>query len=437
MAQTGTKKKQPILRKIDKAYLIILLVIFGGIVLQGPISVGFGTLFPNYDLLIKSWKEILMVVAGVLCFVILQRKRRMTILKEPLMLGIAIYAALHLLSLLVFGGTLTSVAAGFAIDLRYILFFGLVYIAVRLYPGYSRTFIKVGIAGALVVLIFALLQVFILPPDILKYLGYNTDTIAPYLTVDQNSSFIRINSTLRGPNPLGAYAVMVLSIIVAWLINKRTSFKNNSRLVVIVLFIGGIVSLWASYSRSALIGAVIALAIVLVAANIKRHKRAILVSGAIILVALGVGIVATRNTDFVSNVVLHDNPVGGSSTKSDQGHISSLQDGISRALTQPFGAGIGSTGSASLSTDKPLIIENQYLFIAHETGWVGLTFFVMIFVGVLNRLGRRRENYLALGVFASGMALAVIGLLLPVWVDDTVSIVWWGLAAIVIGGKHD
>jgi len=361
----------------------------------------------------------------------------MTILKEPLMLGIAIYAALHLLSLLVFGGTLTSVAAGFAIDLRYILFFGLVYIAVRLYPGYSRTFIKVGIAGALVVLIFALLQVFILPPDILKYLGYNTDTIAPYLTVDQNSSFIRINSTLRGPNPLGAYAVMVLSIIVAWLINKRTSFKNNSRLVVIVLFIGGIVSLWASYSRSALIGAVIALAIVLVAANIKRHKRAILVSGAIILVALGVGIVATRNTDFVSNVVLHDNPVGGSSTKSDQGHISSLQDGISRALTQPFGAGIGSTGSASLSTDKPLIIENQYLFIAHETGWVGLTFFVMIFVGVLNRLGRRRENYLALGVFASGMALAVIGLLLPVWVDDTVSIVWWGLAAIVIGGKHD
>src|SRR6185312_10535467 len=168
-----------------------------------------------------------------------------------------------------------------------------------------------------------------------------------------------------------------------------------------------------------------------------RHKRAILVSGAIILVALGVGIVATRNTDFVSNVVLHDNPVGGSSTKSDQGHISSLKDGISRALTQPFGAGIGSTGSASLSTDKPLIIENQYLFITHETGWVGLAVFVMIFVGVLNRLWQRRENYLALGVFAGGIALAVIGLLLPVWVDDTVSIVWWGLAAIAIGGKYD
>jgi hypothetical protein len=35
---------------------------------------------------------------------------------------------------------------------------------------------------------------------------------------------------------------------------------------------------------------------------------------------------------------------------------------------------------------------------------------------------------------ASGIGLALIGLLLPVWVDDTVSIVWWGLAAIATGG---
>lgn len=425
------------MKKIEKTYIFILLVIFGGIVLQGPISVGFGTLFPNYDLLIKSWKEILMIVAMILGFIILRRKKQTAILKEPLMIGIAIFAALHLSSLLVFGGTAVSVAAGIAIDLRYILFFALVYIAVRLYPEYKRTFVKVGIVGALVVLIFALLQVFVLPPDILKYLGYNTNTIVPYLTVDQNSNFIRINSTLRGPNPLGAYAVMILSIVVAWLMSKRTSFKNQSPLIVIILVGGGIVSLWASYSRSALLGVVIALGVLLVATNLKRHKRAILIGSAIIIVVLGVGVIATRGSQFVSNVVLHDNPVGGSSTKSDEGHISSLQDGISRALTQPFGSGIGSTGSASLSTDKPLIIENQYLFIAHETGWVGLAFFVMIFVGVLSRLWQRRDDWLALGVFAGGIGLAVIGLLLPVWVDDTVSIVWWGLAAIAIGGKRD
>jgi hypothetical protein len=33
-------------------------------------------------------------------------------------------------------------------------------------------------------------------------------------------------------------------------------------------------------------------------------------------------------------------------------------------------------------------------------------------------------------VFASGIGLAVIGVLLPVFVDETVAIIWWGLAAV-------
>ncbi|HRQ98131.1 MAG TPA: hypothetical protein PK265_02290, partial [Candidatus Saccharibacteria bacterium] len=85
---------------------------------------------------------------------------------------------------------------------------------------------------------------------------------------------------------------------------------------------------------------------------------------------------------------------------------------------------------------KPLIIENQYLFIAHEVGWLGLILFVSIYVAVLMKLWDRRKNYLALGVFASGIGLALIGLLLPVWVDDTTAIIWWGLAAIALGMRE-
>jgi hypothetical protein len=48
------------------------------------------------------------------------------------------------------------------------------------------------------------------------------------------------------------------------------------------------------------------------------------------------------------------------------------------------------------------------------------------------RLWRKRSDWLALGVFAGGISLAIIGLLLPVWVDDTVSIIWWGMAAIAL-----
>ena len=47
-----------------------------------------------------------------------------------------------------------------------------------------------------------------------------------------------------------------------------------------------------------------------------------------------------------------------------------------------------------------------------------------------------RHGALSLGVFASGCGLAIVGLLLPVWVDDTVSIIWWGLAGVAIGGTY-
>ena len=429
-------KKLTPLPIIDRLYLGILLVIFGGIVLHAPLSVALGTLFRHYDLLIKSWKEILMGVALALVGVIIWRERRSDILKEPLMVGLQIYAGLHVLSAPIFRVGVGATLAGIMIDLRYVLFFTLVYLAVRLFPQFRRPFIRIGIIGALIVVVFALLQVFILPADILKYLGYNTHNIAPYLTVDQNHQYIRINSTLRGPNPLGAYAVIVLASLGAWLVGKRPKIARKQALTVAVLLLGGIVALWASYSRSALIAALAAV-IVIVSATVlpKLSRRAWILTGVVVFAIVG-GLIASSKTSVVSNVLLHENPAGGSGStvNSNEGHLSSLKDGMLMLIHQPFGSGVGSTGSASLMTKAPLIIENQYLFVAHEVGWLGLILFLMIFIGVMNRLWQRRGNWLALGVFASGIGLAIIGLLLPVWVDDTVSIVWWGLAAFIIGG---
>ena len=422
---------------LGKVYITILAVIFGGIVLQAPISVGLGALLPQYDVLIKSWAEILMLVAGILAIIILGQNRQMKILKEPLMVGIWIYVAIYVFSAALFGGHISSVAAGLAIDLRYILFFVLVYIALRLYPQYRHLFICAGIAGALVVMIFALLQVFILPADVLKYIGYNANTIAPYLTVDQNQSFIRINSTLRGPNPLGAYAGIVIALLLTyWFRAKRGTFTRPV-LPAVVLLVGSLVAIWVSYSRSALIGAAIAVVIILLVTLSQKISRQVWIIGAIVILAVIGGLLAAGKSTFISNVFLHENPVTGSSMNSNQGHLSSLKTGVVQMVTQPLGAGVGSTGSASLHTSAPLIIENQYLFTAHEAGWLGLVFFLMIFIGVMSRLWQRRSDWMALGVFASGIGLAFIGLLLPVWVDDTVAIVWWGLAAIAIGGRHE
>ena len=61
---------------IDWLFVGTLLVIFGGVVLHAPFSVGLSTLFPNESLVIKSWKEILLGLALALSAVVLTQKKR-------------------------------------------------------------------------------------------------------------------------------------------------------------------------------------------------------------------------------------------------------------------------------------------------------------------------------------------------------------------------
>ncbi|HET6746744.1 MAG TPA: hypothetical protein VFH06_01405 [Candidatus Saccharimonadales bacterium] len=424
--------------RLEQVSIITLLVIFLGIVFHAPLSVGISQLLPGYDLLIKSWKEILMVLLiPAACIVVTKRHMWNELARDWIFRLIVVYGVLHIILVgLLWRGT-ASTLAGLAIDLRYVLFFGLVYVFVRAVPSSRRSLIMAASIGAAVVVGFATLQLF-LPPDILTHIGYSKDTIAPYLTVDKNPNYIRVNSTLRGPNPLGAYAGMVLGFLTALLAKGRLQLKRRSTLITSVVFgICSVVALWISYSRSALVASIVTvLSVVLIATFTRISKRAWVAAGAIIIVLAG-GLIAARNTNFVSNVILHENPDGGSSISSNDGHIESLQYGTGQLVKQPLGGGIGSTGSASLLSEKPLIVENQYLFIGHEVGWIGLGLFVALFVVIMKRLWRYRADWLALGAFASGIGLSIIGILLPVWADDTVSIIWWGIAAIaIVGGSH-
>jgi hypothetical protein len=421
--------------KIDwlgRVYIGILLVIFGGIVLHAPFSVGFSTLFPNYELFVKSWKEILLGAALLIFIILLTKHRRWNMLFKPLFIAIAAFAVLNIALIPVFYTGAESLLAGILINLRYLLFFVLVYGALNLYPQYSRLFVKVFIASALVVIGFAALQLTVLPNDFLKYLGYNQSTIMPFLTVDQNINFIRINSTLRGPNPLGAYILIVLVLLMTYWLKRPRQQSNRQRIIIGILGVGGIVAIWATYSRSAVLGVVIAVGIVLFVALGKQLSKTVWVALAISALVIGGSLITFKDTQFVSTVILHEDPQEGNAINSNDGHADSLVDGTRRVLDQPLGGGIGSTGSASLLTDSPLIIENQYLFIAHESGWLGLILFVGITALLLAKLWRGRRDWFVLGVFSSGVALALIGVIQPVWVDETVSLIWWGLAAIAL-----
>ena len=316
------------------------------------------------------------------------------------------------------------------------MLFRSVYVVTRYNPRYRARLWHTAAIGAAVVLEFLLAQ-FVLPVDFLKYLGYNKTTIAPYMLVDMNPAFVRYNSTLRGPNPLGAYAIIVVSIAVAWWLMRMKKLRDRWWLVLPAFYsVVGLVAVWVSYSRSALVAAAGSIGLVAVLQLGCRVSRRVWLAGIGIMIACAAGLYLIRGTEFFHTVIIHDNPATGAHATSNDDHAKSLSAGIMRMAQQPLGAGVGTTGSAAAYGSTPYIIENQYVMVAHEVGWLGLVLFMVIYVLVLHGLWRQRRQWYAVGLWASGIGLAFVGIVLPVWADDTVSIVWWGLAAAVCSKNY-
>lgn len=425
-----------IMKWLPCSILILLLIILIGVVFHAPLIVSIGTLFPAVAIEVKAWKEILLVLATILVVVDVTRRHSWRELLSDWVVRIAIaYVLLHIVLLPFMWQGLLPAVAGLMIDLRFVVFFLLIYSMVRLYPTWRRPLIVGSVIAATVSMVFAFLQVTVLPHDILSYIGYSKATIAPYLTVDQNYDFIRINGTLRGPNPLGIYATIVLAACLAALVLVRQKMSAIHRLLPWSVALAGVVSVvavWFSYSRSAKIALALAIVIVLVARYGRLISRPLWIAMAAVGLLLVGGVYLARDTPFVSIVILHEDPDEGGKVNSNDGHWESLVDGTERMLAQPLGAGIGSTGSASIMGEDTVIIENYYLYVAHETGWLGLTLFLALSGTVWWRLWQRRCDWLALGLLASGIGAAAASLFLPVWADDTVALVWWGLAGVAI-----
>lgn len=411
-----------------------LLVVMLGVVLHAPFSVAVQTYVPEYGVPAKAWKEIVLVALGALA-VIMVTKRGMwrACLSDRFIQLAGAFLLIHVILAVAFGGDVQSVAAGLLIDLRFVGMTVLTYLLVLLRPGVTRRLFAAAAAGATIIVGFGLLQITLLPDDTLAVLGYSKETITPYTTIDSNPDYVRINSTVRGPNPLGALAVVYVALGVAYLFLGGTRGSVRKKVVAATSVVGSIAVLFASYSRSAYLAFAAAMAAMIL--STVRVSRRLITAGFIGVALVAAVLVPLSSTDWFSNVVLHEDPESTVMTKSNDAHLGSFVDGFERMVRQPLGAGVGSTGSASLyddSSSNDTIIENHYFFVAHESGWIGMVVFIGLFGLVMVRLWRRQSDWHALGLFASGIGLAIIGLLLPVWADETVALTWWGLAGAVI-----
>lgn len=397
------------------------------------LTVWASTFIGHYTAL-RLWKEALLMlgVLGVLYLIATDHKIRLHTLSRRLVWLILAYAALNVVwgLLALDQNEVTPKALGYALisNLRFLAFF-LVTWAVALRMARLRAHWQwivywpaMGVVG------FGLLQILILPDDFLRHFGYGELTIPAFDTINQNQTYVRIASTLRGANPLGAYLLIPMSLLVVLLLRPTRTWLQAGFLAAssIVLFF--------TFSRSAWIGGLLSVAVILALSLQARQLRRLAMVAAVVLVAF-VGISATvlHNNDHFENIVWHTQDESTTQTSSNNQRLLAMQTGISDVREDPFGRGPGTAGPASVYNNGQVrISENYFVQIGQETGIVGLILFVLINAGVGYLLWLRRSDPLALSLFAAFVGLTFINLLSHAWADDTLAYVWWGLAGIAM-----
>lgn len=314
---------------------------------------------------------------------------------------------------------------GLSTDLRFLIFFIFGAVAAHRSKFLKKYWQLILLIPAAVVVVFGLSQLF-LPIDFLRHFGYGPNTIPAYETVDQNLHYHRIQSTLRGPNPLGAYLIMIIPA--CFIDFKRQKWFKLSMIA------AAIAALFFTYSRSAYIGLAASLVVLyyLVRLNPKWRKQFVALCFGLVLF-FGLFISIFHYSSLAQNVFFHTDNTSKSPTSSNAQHLSALEIGIKQVIHQPFGQGPGTAGPASVHNNHPArIAENYYVQIAQESGWLGLIIFISINLLVGLRLWRQQKDPLASLLLASLIGISLVNLVSHAWADDTLGLLWWGMAGIML-----
>lgn len=401
----------------------------------------------------RIWKELLLTVATGLLIILalrLPHVRRQLVADGYVRLALG-YIALHLvLGLWAYTtGRVSLEALGYALltNLRFVVFFVLCWVVASTVRGFRNKALLVVLMGGLGVIIIGLLQVFVLPVDFLRHFGYGPDTIPAYQTVDNKIAYSRVQSTLRGPNPLGAYLVLLSGLIVAYFWRHHDTLRatrllrapvtlRRQRIGIVFAGLCLLIVLFYTYSRSAYIGLLVTTASATLLA-VSRRVAKWLLAGMIITLLIAVGSVyMLRNNDTIQNTVFHSDETSEAKTSSNADRASALQRGLRDVAHEPLGRGPGTAGPASFrNTAEPRIAEDYYLQIGQEVGWLGLALFVALLGIVAYRLWKIRTNWAAVGLLASLVGLSAVNLFSHAWADDSLGMLWWGLAGVVLGGQ--
>ncbi len=412
------------------ASLVTLILLF--IPFHAFLTVWGSQLVGHYTAL-RLWKEaiLLLCALGMLYLLATDGKIRSYTLTRRLVWLILLYGFINLIWGLValkhHAVTRKALGYGLVVNLRFLAFF-LVTWAVALRNSRLRAqWQKLVLLPAVIVVLFGLLQIFILPNDVLRHVGYGSATIYPFETINHNAHYVRIISTLRGANPLGAYLLVPISVLTVLILAGKRSWPRLG------LLAGSLIVLFFSFSRSAWVGVLLSLGVI---AALELHSRLdsrlLMLAVTVVAVLIGAGFILRHSSRF-ENIIFHTQTQSTIKATSDQGHAQALKTGLKDIVREPLGRGPGTAGPASVyNHGQARIAENYYIQIGQELGWLGLAAFLLINAGVAYLLWLRRDDPLALSLLASLVGLSFINLLSHAWTDDTLAYVWWGLAGIAM-----
>ena len=398
------------------------------------VTVWLSSLLGHYTLL-RLWKEFLLAVilAGALYILINDKALAKKLFLLKLTQLILIYAAIILIWGLVPLARHTVAAKamwyGLLVDLRFLVFFLSVMVLAAKSDFLRRGRVRILLAPAMLVAAFAILQFLVLPYDFLKHFGYGPSTISPYETINHNIHHIRVESTLRGANPLGAYLILPISLLAVMFLREKDRRYDKA-----MFGAGLLLALVFSFSRSAWIGAALA---VLTAAWLSlksaRSKRFAAWTLAALVALGGLAAVGLRgNTEF-QNVFLHTQHNSAVATTSNEFHVSAAKTAAKDIIHQPEGSGVGTAGPESVYNIQPArIAENYFLQIGQEAGLAAMLLFIAICILTGWRLYELRSDPLALALLAALIGVSFVNLLSHAWADDTLAYLWWGLAGITL-----
>ncbi len=378
--------------------------------------------------LFTAWKEVAIAILSFLAlWLVFANRTRVKFPNRWLWLAIMAYAVLHLVFLAFENNDFPALVSA-ATNLRFLAFFVVAFVAGQFNPKLSRQLAITICAVSVAVAIFGLLLVTILPTNSLEWFGYdapgkNSAGIPPAYHYVADTELVRAQSTLRGPNALGAFLILPIALL---LFARQ---RQNSKTLINGLLALFYMLLFLTYSRTAWIAAAIVGTGWFFHAKLTQNKKQFLLifAAAVVLIA---GFVLTQ-TNAIKPLILHEN---SNSVSSTEGHLTALQKGVEDVASNPVGGGLASAGAASaLTGEEAKISENYFLQIGQEVGWLGLALLLFIHVSVALMLWKHRAQPYAPAILVAFVGLVIANLLLHTWADEAVAISFWGLTGAVLG----